>query len=642
MPGGKVFNPLTPAIEEAKTPGGSLVQPSGSFFSSVFSATQNAVNQISTSFSNNSTAPLQKTRSSAGSGSAGGEEVIVPQEKKPEQAETDTLSPAEPAIATIGSGNLSFSHLGIADSGTDANSMLSKDSVNSHVSRSPSIVQQGTFPNRTEEASAAEAVSAAYTDRAKPGKALSTASEGASERPTSVHSGVGSINDRTPPASIINGAEGGSNKRSNSVRSRLSERRKRHRNSSVANGSALAATSGGSQSSTAIATGKSQPTGFAVANNKRNKDFHQLFKSVPEDDFLLEDYSAALQKDILLQGRLYVSERNICFSSNILGWVTNLVINFDEVVAMEKKMTAVIFPNAIMIQTLHSKNTFASLIGREATYDLLLGVWKSRHPNLRTTEHGHSIDSSADEGKAGIAESSEDSENESDEYYDEDDDDAHSGSFLEAPGSEGGTEIADPVKASGGSPSPNRQPDTREETGATAEGDDFPGPATHAPTECTDQDKHYEKLLLDTTIPAPLGKVYSMLFGPQSGVIMRKFFVDDQKSGDVQIEDDKKGLGKDQKSFSYSYVKNLHGSIGPKTTKCMVDQTLDFFDLQKAVSVTCSTQTPDVPSGNVFLTKTKYCLMWGPGNSTRFIANCAIEWSGKSWIKGRSHQSDVI
>jgi hypothetical protein len=26
--------------------------------------------------------------------------------------------------------------------------------------------------------------------------------------------------------------------------------------------------------------------------------------------------------------------------------------------------------------------------------------------------------------------------------------------------------------------------------------------------------------------------------------------------------------------------------------------------------------------------------MWGPGNSTRIIANCTIEWTGKSWLKG--------
>jgi hypothetical protein len=115
---------------------------------------------------------------------------------------------------------------------------------------------------------------------------------------------------------------------------------------------------------------------------------------------------------------------------------------------------------------------------------------------------------------------------------------------------------------------------------------------------------------------------------------MRKWLVEDQKSLDLQIEDDKKGLGEDKKTLNYSYIKQLGGSIGPKQTKCIITATLEQFDLERAVTVLCSTQTPDVPSGNIFVTKTRYCLMWGPGNSTRLIMTCAVEWSGKSWLKG--------
>jgi len=77
-------------------------------------------------------------------------------------------------------------------------------------------------------------------------------------------------------------------------------------------------------------------TGFAVASKKRNRDFHQLFRSVPDDDYLIEDYSCALQREILAHGRLYVSEGHLCFSSNIFGWVTTLVMSFDEIVSVEK------------------------------------------------------------------------------------------------------------------------------------------------------------------------------------------------------------------------------------------------------------------------------------------------------------------
>jgi hypothetical protein len=36
------------------------------------------------------------------------------------------------------------------------------------------------------------------------------------------------------------------------------------------------------------------------------------------------DYGCALQRDILLQGRLYVSEHHIAFHANIFGWITNV------------------------------------------------------------------------------------------------------------------------------------------------------------------------------------------------------------------------------------------------------------------------------------------------------------------------------
>jgi len=60
------------------------------------------------------------------------------------------------------------------------------------------------------------------------------------------------------------------------------------------------------------------------ASEKRNDEFHLLFRSVPEDDPLIEDYSCALQRDILIHGRLYLTRRYLCFNSNIFGWVTNV------------------------------------------------------------------------------------------------------------------------------------------------------------------------------------------------------------------------------------------------------------------------------------------------------------------------------
>ncbi|KAG8716061.1 hypothetical protein FRC11_010254 [Ceratobasidium sp. 423] len=121
-------------------------------------------------------------------------------------------------------------------------------------------------------------------------------------------------------------------------------------------------------------------TGFAVASSKRNADFHELFPNVPEGDYLIEDYGCALQREILIQGRLYISENHMCFNANIFGWITNFIIPFHEVTALEKKMTAYVIPNAIQISTRSTKYTFASFLSRDTTYDVMHNSWRLSHP----------------------------------------------------------------------------------------------------------------------------------------------------------------------------------------------------------------------------------------------------------------------
>ncbi|KAI8977931.1 GRAM domain-containing protein [Pilobolus umbonatus] len=114
---------------------------------------------------------------------------------------------------------------------------------------------------------------------------------------------------------------------------------------------------------------------FRLASEKKNEDFHVLFKSVQETDNLIEEYSCALQKELLLQGHLYISEHHVCFKSNIFGWVTNLVINFSEITRVEKRMTAKIIPNGITIYTDTSKHIFASILSRDQVYDQIVKIW---------------------------------------------------------------------------------------------------------------------------------------------------------------------------------------------------------------------------------------------------------------------------
>ena len=653
--------PLTPMAEE-KTPGGrspSQGSQTGGFFSSVFSAAQNAANQLSSTIGSNPTRSRSSTQTIEEDGDEQTDEVTAVVAEDAPLNEQKRL-----AVETLGAGDLSLSHLGISVESPPANngSATTPPHVVSENGHEGSMVQREEAAAQAENASAARAVSQAYSLKSKEENTSTPVAEDVTPvvRPRSVYESSIVTGDKTPPnGSMYEGNHGF--RRSGSVRSRVGTIAKRHRNSSSATGGTIAAAiaAGNAALSNPTASGSTtKPTGFAVASKKRNRDFHQLFRSVPEDDYLIEDYSCALQRDIILAGRMYISEGHICFSSNILGWVTTLIISFDEIVSVEKENTVMVLPNAIAIQTLHARQTFRSLLSREGTYDLIIGIWKINHPSLKSSLNGVRLEGGTGDktekvDPSGSDEASEVSD-EDEEVYDEDEDDEGTGSFTEVPeGSVAGSELAIDQQskavtrkasamgvaagaAAGGGPTPSESKAGEKAAAASAASADFPGPATHAPTECTDGVSHYERPLQDDIIPAPLGKVYSMTFGAASGGFMAKWLMDEIKVTDLTMEDDKKGLSEEIKTRSYSYIKPLSAPIGPKTTKCVVTETLEFFDLERAVSITQSTQTPDVPSGNVFATKTHFCLMWAPGNATRMVINFTIEWTGKSWLKGRS------
>ncbi|KAJ3361335.1 hypothetical protein GGF31_002262 [Allomyces arbusculus] len=118
-----------------------------------------------------------------------------------------------------------------------------------------------------------------------------------------------------------------------------------------------------------------------VAKQSKNAAFHALFKHLPPDEYLIEDFACALQKEILVQGRLYLTTKHLCFHSVIFGWVTSLVIPWAEMAALEKRSTALIFPNAIEVATSAQKYLFASFLFRELAYNLMAALWRKQCPN---------------------------------------------------------------------------------------------------------------------------------------------------------------------------------------------------------------------------------------------------------------------
>lgn len=107
---------------------------------------------------------------------------------------------------------------------------------------------------------------------------------------------------------------------------------------------------------------------------KANMHFHKLFVEVPTEEPLRQSFTCALQKEILYQGKLFVSENWICFHSKVFGKDTKISIPAFSVTLIKKTKTALLVPNALIIATVTDRYIFVSLLSRDSTYKLLKSV----------------------------------------------------------------------------------------------------------------------------------------------------------------------------------------------------------------------------------------------------------------------------
>ena len=63
------------------------------------------------------------------------------------------------------------------------------------------------------------------------------------------------------------------------------------------------------------------------------------------------DFSCAVETKVLLHGRMYVTNRFLCFYSNLFGVEKKIRIPYSHITLITKENTALVIPNAIAIAT---------------------------------------------------------------------------------------------------------------------------------------------------------------------------------------------------------------------------------------------------------------------------------------------------
>ncbi|XP_061522343.1 protein Aster-C [Phycodurus eques] len=109
---------------------------------------------------------------------------------------------------------------------------------------------------------------------------------------------------------------------------------------------------------------------------QRRDEFRRLFKDLANSDRLLLDYPCALQRDILMQGRLYLTHNYLCFYSNVFRG-TKISLALKDISHMSREKMARLIPNAIQICTSKEKLFFTSFSVREKIFNCVFRLWQN-------------------------------------------------------------------------------------------------------------------------------------------------------------------------------------------------------------------------------------------------------------------------
>jgi hypothetical protein len=130
-----------------------------------------------------------------------------------------------------------------------------------------------------------------------------------------------------------------------------------------------------SNSNTKIASKDSNPGLQAGSSNNLSKDKEIDLIPLDSEEEIIQNFSCAFSDKILLQGKLYVTNKKLVFHSwfngQTLFGATKLIIPKEDVIKVEKRYNLKIFNNSILIVTKRSELFFTSFVYRDQCYELI-------------------------------------------------------------------------------------------------------------------------------------------------------------------------------------------------------------------------------------------------------------------------------
>uniref|UniRef100_A0A673MD85 GRAM domain-containing protein 1A-like n=1 Tax=Sinocyclocheilus rhinocerous TaxID=307959 RepID=A0A673MD85_9TELE len=335
---------------------------------------------------------------------------------------------------------------------------------------------------------------------------------------------------------------------------------------------------------------------------QRNEDFRKLFKKLPDTERLIVDYSCALQRDILLQGRLYLSENWLCFYSNIFRWETTITILLKDVTSLTKEKTAKLIPNAIQISTEHEKNFFTSFGARDRSYMMIFRLWQNAlmDKTLSPKELWHIVHQCYGT-ELGLT---------------SEDDDYVSPTSLQSPPtvphSLGNLSSLDITNDEELPTDPSNSSDTQEES----EVESF----------CTDLSG---RLHINTVVRMSVDKLYDLLFSDTHFI---QHLFSQRHFTDLSVHEWQQDSSSGNSSRVLSYTIAINNPLGPKTAPVVDTQTLHKSSTWgECYVVDSEVITSGIPYQDYFYTVHRYCLTSVNKHKSRLRVSSDICYRKQPW-----------
>ncbi|XP_066281232.1 protein Aster-B-like isoform X13 [Branchiostoma lanceolatum] len=419
------------------------------------------------------------------------------------------------------------------------------------------------------------------------------------------------------------------------------------------------------------------------------EDFHKLFKHLPETERLLVDYSCALQKDILVHGRLYLTENWVCFYANIFRWETLLTIRCKDITSITKEKTAKVIPNAIQICTENEKHFLTSFTQRDSVYMMIFRIWQNAllEKPLSPSElwqyfkltNGEMDFSSEEEDSATDSKSTENENDIVEESGTDAKDDSDATEDLNAKKGEGSPGSRTPQRAASPIPSPassepsrlssvespmsddppslpvgRSSPTTPQSTSEQADisqadtvadetlpqdsmKDDYISTEESDTTETEDDDVGevvcpYNDLVgrrcINEVYNIPVDKLYEMLFSQESDFFQE--FHASRKTFDLVIGSWQDREDGDQ-TRQLTYTLTLNASFGPKTSASTETQISHDSKPGLFYVVDCEIVNGGIPYGENFYVLNRYCLNRVTSYQSRLRVSSEIKYRKTVW-----------